>query len=72
MVSQGTSASQMSTENTIQQRGNSLGGLYWILIKISSLKGVVKHWHRLPRAMLESPSLEGFKCLVDVAFGDII
>lgn len=28
---------------------------------------VVKHWHWLPRGMVESPSLEGFKKDVDVA-----
>ncbi|KFQ70136.1 hypothetical protein N335_07313, partial [Phaethon lepturus] len=28
---------------------------------------VVKHWHRLPREAVESPSLEAFKKRVDVA-----
>ncbi|KFQ73382.1 hypothetical protein N335_12784, partial [Phaethon lepturus] len=28
---------------------------------------VVKHWHRLPRAVVESPSLEVFKEHVDMA-----
>ncbi|KFR03061.1 hypothetical protein N306_06751, partial [Opisthocomus hoazin] len=28
---------------------------------------VVRHWTRLPRAVGESPSLEGFKTRVDVA-----
>ena len=30
----------------------------------------VRHWPRLPRAVGESPSLEGFKNRVDVALGD--
>jgi len=30
-------------------------------------ESVVGHWHRLPREMLESPSLEVFKNPMDVA-----
>jgi len=33
---------------------------------------VVKHWTRLPRAVVESPFLEGFKNHVDVAIGDMV
>jgi len=32
---------------------------------------VVRHWPRLPRAVGESPSLEGFKNHVDVALVDM-
>jgi len=35
-------------------------------------EGAVRHWTRLPRAVLESPSLEGFKKRVDVALGDMV
>ena len=33
---------------------------------------VVRHWTRLPRVMVESPSLEGFKKRVDVALQDMV
>ena len=32
----------------------------------------VRHWTRLPRAAVESPSLEGFKKRVDVALWDMV
>ena len=33
--------------------------------------GVVRQWHRLPGAVVESPSLEVFRSRVDVALRDM-
>jgi len=37
-----------------------------------STERVVRRWPRLPRAVVEFPSLEGFKHRVDVALGDMV
>ena len=46
------------------------GGLDWILGKISFLKEW--DWNRLPREVMESPSLEVFKKRVNTALQDMV
>lgn len=47
------------------------GGLDWILVKISSWKGLSSIGPGYPREVVELPSLEVVKRCVDVAPGDI-
>jgi len=48
------------------------GGLDWVLGKIYFTEGVVKHWTRLPRAVVKLPSLEVLKNRVDMALLDMV
>jgi len=64
--------SQVTSDRT---RGNSLKlrhGSDWTLGKNFFTERAVRHWNRLPRAVVESPALEVFKRCVDMTLQDMV
>jgi len=35
-------------------------------------QGVVRHWNRLPKEVVDAPSMEAFRARLDVALGSLV
>lgn len=62
----------MTSDRTQRNGFKSLQGRPGLVLGRISLKNVVKHWNKLPREMVDPPSLEVFKRRADVALRDMI